>query len=139
MDWTGAYSGLVGDKGVKEGVQHYKVKITKSLERHQLIGYISIEEKDKQKVWSDLVSRNLLYSEDGTTKTKGITRFSKRAIKEGEVLKCICDIPNGMISWIVDGTDQVIAEAQILPQFRGKEMIPYIGLEDIGDVVEILS
>ena len=32
-----------------------------------------------------------------------------------------------------------IAEAQIIPQFKGKEMIPYIGLEDIGDLVEILA
>jgi hypothetical protein len=63
----------------------------------------------------------------------------KRAIKEGDILQCICDIPNGIISWIVDETNKVIAEAQILPQFRGKEMIPYIGLEDIGDIVEILA
>lgn len=105
MDWTGAYSGVIGDKGVKEGVQHYKVKITKSLERHQLIGYISAEEKDLQKLWFDLASRSLLYSEDGTTRTKGTTRFVKRMIKEGDILQCICDIHNGMISWIMDGID----------------------------------
>lgn len=55
-------------------------------------------------------------------------------------MQCVCDIPNGLISWIVDDeTKQVIAEAQIIPQFKGKEMIPYIGLEDVGDIVEILA
>jgi hypothetical protein len=40
---------------------------------------------------------------------------------------------------MIEGTNQVIAEATIIPQFKGTEMIPYIGLEDIGDLVEILA
>lgn len=61
----------------------------------------------------------------------------KREINEGDVLQCVCDIPNGLVTWIVD--NQVIAQAEIIAQFKGKPMIPYIGLEDVGDLVEILA
>ena len=40
MNWTGSWSAAIGDRGSKEGIGHYKIKIKKSLARHQLIGYI---------------------------------------------------------------------------------------------------
>lgn len=78
MNFTGSWCGALGDRGVKEGVGHFKLKIKKSLEKHQLIGYICAEEKQQGKYYSEFLSQNFLFSHDGTTRTKGLTKFMKR-------------------------------------------------------------
>ncbi len=78
MNYTGSWSGVLGDKGVKDGVKHYKIKITKSLEKHQLIGYVAAEEKHPGKAWNEFVSKSLLFSHDGTTRAGGNTKFMKK-------------------------------------------------------------
>ena len=78
MNFTGSWSGALGDRGVSEGVKHYKIKITKSLEKHQLIGFICAEEKQPGKAFNEFVSRNLLFSHDGTTRSQGTTKFMKK-------------------------------------------------------------
>lgn len=67
-----------------------------------------------------------MYFHDGTTRSKGIHRWTGRRINAGEIVHSIYDFNNGIVSFVLDATKETIGECLIPTKFKGKPMIPLV-------------
>lgn len=78
INMSGAWSCVIANQVIASGVKHFSTKIKRGT--HILPAYVCEDELEQLNPIHNLESYNAYYAHDGTLRTRGIPRYSNRAI-----------------------------------------------------------